>query len=126
MKIITFVTGIMTMIWIGNVAADQSVYETVLAGKKCTETSSQSLSCEYKVGKTLHVSIDGIGDPDTGITFMKSDFDGDFYATFGIGHGCVIVKSGLNKKGRDFAGYAFISPKNGKVYNDWQDCKSGY
>ncbi len=113
--------------WAGFVAAAPSVYEMVVAGKECKESTTQSISCQYKVGKSLHISIDGIGDPDTGITFMKSDFDGDFFATYGVGHGCIIVKSGFEKQGgRLYPGFAFISPKNGKVYNNWRECKAGY
>jgi hypothetical protein len=111
----------------GNAAGSPSVYELTLKGKACEHTSHQSLECNYRVGKSLYVSIAGIGQPDTGIAFMKSDFDGDFYAQFGVGHGCVII--GRGKKGaapdRPFD-FAFISPKNGKVYSDWQECKAGY
>ena len=44
--------------------------------------NSQQLECTYQVGKDLNVSITGIGQPDTAITYMKSDFEGDFYATY--------------------------------------------
>jgi len=109
--------------------ADPSTYELVLAGKKCNESSSQVISCEYKVGNGLHFTIDDIGQPDTGITFVKSSFDGDFYATYGLKHGCIIVKRG--PKGitstefmgpGSFTDYAFVSPKNGKVYRTWKEC----
>lgn len=112
-----------------SVAAEQSTYELVLAGKTCNEWGSQVISCEFKVGDGLHFTIDGIGQPDTGITFMKSSFDGDFYATYSLKHGCIIVKRG--PKGitsKDFmvpgsmTDYAFVSPKNGKVYRTWQEC----
>ena len=42
-------------------AESPSTYEIVLSGKVCKESSTQTLSCEYKVGKGLHFSIDGIG-----------------------------------------------------------------
>lgn len=110
--------------------AGESTYEIVLAGKTCKDRSVvQYISCEYKVGKGLHFSIDAIGQPDTGITFVKCSMDGDFYATYGLKHGCIIVKRG--PKGitsKDFYGpgtpfdYAFVSPKNGKVYRTWQEC----
>ena len=103
-------------------AAEKSTYELVLAAKSC-KTWNQTISCEYTVGSGLKFSIDGIGQPDTGITFIKSSFDGDFYATFGTLHGCVVIKRG--PKGTtssairgpgSFTDYAFVSPKNGKVY----------
>lgn len=103
-----------------------SVYELTLKGKACDETSRQSIECNYRVGRSFHVSIAGIGQPDAGIIFMKSDFDGDFYAKVGTGHGCVIVGRGKQHAASDSTvGFAFISPKNGKVYANWQDCKAG-
>lgn len=68
----------------------KSSYDVVLAGKSCqTGTWDQSLSCEYVVGTGLKFVIAGIGQPDAAVTFMKSSFDEDFYATFGLLHGCV-------------------------------------
>jgi hypothetical protein len=119
---------------IGNVYASESsdnrsnlntAYEVTLSGKECKETQHQ-LNCTYKVGKDLEFSIDGIGMPDTGITFTRSKgIEGDYLAQFGLIHGCIIIKHGKNSKlfGKDFA---FVSPKNGKVYKTWEDCKAGY
>ena len=99
------------------------VYELTLKGKQCQETSSQQLGCEYRIGKTLYISIDGIGRTDTGITFMKSDVNGDFYASIGVLHGCVIVKRNPPDLDPPFTSdYAFISPRSGKVYRTWTEC----
>lgn len=104
-----------------------SIYELTIKGKTCQESSGQSIDCDYKVGKSLHISIAGLGQPDTGVTFMKSDFDGDFYATFGVMHGCVILKPGKKSLTPGYVPtFAFISPKNGKVYKDWEECQSAY
>jgi hypothetical protein len=106
----------------------QSIYDLVLAGKNCKAGKTmQTLSCEYRVGTDLHFSIDGIGDDDTGISFLRSSFEGDYFATVGVMHGCVIVKHG-NKTVPDdlsvlMSDFAFVSPKNGKVYRNWQDCR---
>jgi hypothetical protein len=115
---------------VAKLPGELSTYDIVSSCKVCKETPSQEISCEYKVGKDLHFSIDGIGGEWTGIAFMKSDYDGDFYAAFGIRHGCVIVKRGKTnwKNDADHGpgspfDYAFVSPKNGKVYRDWIDCK---
>jgi hypothetical protein len=115
-------------------SGENSSYEFVLAGKKCeTGTWDQTLSCEYNVGTGLKLVIAGIGQPDTAVTFMKSSFEGDFYASFGLLHGCVIVHRG--KKGVEhddpmepsgLADYAFVSPRNGKVYQKWDRCKAAW
>jgi hypothetical protein len=76
-------------------SGELSSYELVLAGKKCeTGTWAQTLSCEYTVGTGLKFVVAGIGQPDTAVAFMKSSSDGDFYASFGLLHGCVIVQRG--------------------------------
>ena len=113
-------------------AGGRSSYDLVLEGRKCeTGTWDQTLSCEYAVGTGLKFAIAGIGQPDTAVTFMKSSFDGNFYATFGLLHGCVIVKRGTKGVESEdafepggFADYAFVSPRNGKVYRSWEQCEA--
>jgi len=110
-------------------AAETSTYDIVLSGKTCRASGTRTVTCDYRVGKDLHFIIEGIGGPWTGITFIKSDYDGDFYATYGTEHGCVVVKPGrTNWKNPGCGGpgsafdYAFVSPKTGKVYRDWEPC----
>ena len=105
--------------------AEGTAYEDTLTGKTCSE-SRQQISCKYKVGRDLEFSIDGIGMPDTSFTFYRTKgLQGDYYATYGLMHGCIVVKHGGDSElfGRDFA---FVSPKNGKVYKTWTECKAGY
>jgi hypothetical protein len=113
-----------------SIAGELSTYDIVLSGKACKEYPNQEISCDFKVGNDLHFILEGIGSEWTGITFMKSDYEGDFYATYGLGHGCVVVKRGKkNWKNAGCGGpgsafdYAFISSKNGKVYRDWEACQ---
>jgi hypothetical protein len=94
-------------------------YDKTLEGKSCQEDTRQQINCTYKIGEDLEIWIDGIGLPDTGVTFAKSNFQGDYYAAFGMQHLCVMVKSGKDL----LQGLAFISPKNGKVYKDWETCQ---
>ena len=103
--------------------AGNTAYDETLQGKKCKEYRQQ-LGCEYKVGKDLEFSIDGIGSPDTGITFARANHNGDYYAKFALQHGCVIVTHG---KGSPLfmQDFAFVSPRNGKVYKSWESCKQG-
>lgn len=114
------------------VAGDTSTYDTVLSGKTCGPSGTQEIRCTYRVGKDLHFTVDGIGGLWTEITFIKSSYEGDFYATYGLGHGCVVVKRGKSNWENPGCGgpgsafdYAFVSSKTGEVYRDWQDCMQG-
>ena len=112
---------------------NESTYNLVAKGKSCVEGESHQLECTYQVGKDLNISIAGIGQSDTSVTFFKSNFAGDSYATYGLRHGCIIVKRGdkgitnnqLNGPG-SYTDYAFISPKNGKVYSNWEECQTAH
>lgn len=127
-SILVSVVGIFQ--WSIAVAATPSTLDMVLKGKSCRETNSQVIECEYKVGKNLYINIAGVGQPDAQISFLRTDHEGDFYASLGIAHGCVIVKRGPKSlsKEENFSGpgsivdFAFISPKNGKVYPTWEAC----
>ncbi len=99
-----------------------STFDVVIAGKKCAERDSQQLDCDYRVGNDLWVTVAGIGQDDTAVTFMKASFDGDYYATFGLMHACVIVKPG--KKTQALSDFAFISPRTGKVFRSWHECQA--
>jgi hypothetical protein len=103
----------------------QSTYEVVLKAKSCSEWNQQT-NCDYKIGSSFWLSISGIGQPDTGVTFMKADFDGIYYGTYGVMHGCIVIKPGKANKTKNLADFAFVSPKNGKVYSDWKTCQAGY
>lgn len=110
-------------------AVGVSTYELAVSGRTCKiSDSSQSLECEYRIG-SLWFTISGIGRPDTGVTFMNSSFDDDFYASFGLMHGCVTIKPGHKVGNQEVLGagslldYAFVSPVNGNVYETWQECQ---
>lgn len=57
----------------GEVNAAPSTYELTVHGKTCRESVDQQLDCDYKLCESLHISIAGIGLPDTGVTFLKSE-----------------------------------------------------
>ncbi len=108
---------------------EQSVANTVAGAMSCKQQrNSSQMDCSYKIGVGLHFEIAGVGQPDAGVTFYKVDWDSDFYATFGMQHGCVVVKQGKRRLERlppgDARGMdmAFVSPKNGKVYASWPEC----
>lgn len=104
-------------------AMAQSTYEATVRGKACSEAANQQVNCDYKIGKGFWLSIAGVGQSDAAVTFMKVDFDGQYYGTFGVMHGCVIVKPGVASKATPID-LAFVSPRNGKVYMTWQQCQA--
>jgi hypothetical protein len=105
---------------------EESTFDLLTKGKNCKESSNQQIECNYKIGEDFWLSIPGIGLTDSAITLMKSDFYGSYYASYGLGHGCVIVKPGSKNRSLIRPNMAFVSPVNGKVYKDWESCKSGF
>jgi len=100
----------------------QATYDAVVRGMACTQQSTTgSIECVYRIGQSLRITIAGVGEPDAGITFEGGSMEGDFYATFGIAHGCVIIKPG--SKNSSAADFAFISPVTGRVHRTWQQCQ---
>lgn len=105
-----------------------STYALTLAGKKCSESQLQPIECTYVVGKDLEFTIAAVGQPYAGVHFLRSSFAGDYYASFGLNHGCVIVRPGEKSVvpiSNPQLLFAFVSPRNGKVYSSWEQCKGG-
>jgi hypothetical protein len=75
----------------------------------------------------LHNAVTGIGQPDSGITFMKSDFNRDFYTAVGVLHGCVMIVNRNPEliKLRNAFAFGFIAPRTWTVYRTWQECEFG-
>ena len=109
-----------------SVGQGRATVDVVIAGMGCKQIARDQLDCEYRVGRDLHFTISGVGDEDADVTFMKSSFDGDYYGSVALAYRCAIVKpGGANRlKLLDAGALAFVSPKNGKVYADWQSCKA--
>ena len=107
--------------------AEDTIFLRTLAGKQCSQSLNQHIECAYTIGNDLKFVIGPIGDDHNSVTFLRSSFSGDYYASFGMLHGCVIVKAGrktIEANKRALGQYAFISPRTGKVYNDWVECKA--
>jgi hypothetical protein len=109
--------------------APVSLYDLVLKSKKChaqAEEFGGDIECNYRIGKDLHIAIVAVGEELASVKFFRSSFDGDFYGSIGMMHGCVIVQPGKAAPPPvDRLGFAFISPKNGKVYRTWEACQKG-
>ena len=117
------ITGLLLCTVIPAAALEPRTHDVVVAGMQCKQNSFGSLECDYHVGRSLHFGVVGVGDKDAAITFYASSFNGDYYASVGVLHGCVIVKPGKAIRGSAALDFAFVSPRNGKVYADWQSCR---
>ena len=95
-----------------------SLYLELKERQKCEYPSyaTKQLNCTYFAGKKFKISIAGVGQSDAGILFDHSVYGEDYYGKFGLLHGCVIVTS------QDFNEMAFISPRDGNIYIDWDAC----
>lgn len=101
--------------------AKNPTYDAVLEGMSCKQQQSGQMNCEYKVGRSLRFVIAGVGQPDVAITFFKVDSEGDYYASVGVLHGCVVVKP--TREGPDTTNaFAYVSPRDGKTYRNWPTC----
>ena len=117
---VVLITGIATTVATSAVA--DSIYDLTVKGTSCQNRDVGGVDCTYRIGKDLEFEIAGIGDPDAGIAFTRSNMSGDFYAKFGLQHGCVIVVRGFAGSAPHPIDFAFVSPRNGRVYRTWQEC----
>jgi hypothetical protein len=106
-----------------------TTYDATLIGKNCEIYENQSIACEYQVGEGLHFVITDIGGQAGAVSFWKSSRESDFYAAFGLRHGCIVVRRGTQSVAsipeaaqKLIDDVAYVSPANGKVYREWQKC----
>ena len=105
-----------------------STYDIVSDSADCTRAGDgKDIRCDYRAGRSLHISITGVGKEYPAVTFMRANFDSGFYAAFGVRHGCVVVKrnravSEGPKYRNPLLDLAFISPETGVVYPEWRPC----
>ena len=98
-----------------------TTYDATIDGMSCRQQPSGRLDCEYRVGSSLRFVIAGVGQDDAAVTFFRVDSIGDYYAGYAALHGCVVIKP--TRQARDsVASFAFVSPRDGKVYRSWQNC----
>jgi hypothetical protein len=105
----------------------QTAFQAATTGARCTQNAQGSRSCRYEIGSSLVISIAAVGESDAGVSFLKSDFNGDFYARMAVQHRCVIVSGGTKapEATKALDGYlAFISPRTGLVYRTWESCEA--
>ena len=113
------VTGLLLAQVGGTVFAQTSLAEELESTKTCDRSQ-----CSFRAGRDLRFTITGIGDSNGGVVFDRSLSDGDYYASLGLRHGCIIVHNGAAKP-PILTQVAFVHPRTAKVYNSWQACMGG-
>lgn len=110
-------------------ANSESVYDATLKGKACSDRNdltSQRRDCDYKIGDGFWLSIAAVGTPMATAHFMKSDFEGKYFASFLPSSYCAMISKGKRTgKYMDISDLAYVSLKNGKVYQNVAGCESG-
>ena len=100
----------------------RQTYDVVVSGMECRQNLQGDMECNYHVGRSLHFGIAGVGQKDPSIYFYEASMKGDYFALFGLSHGCVVVKPGPALPQNQKDDLAFVSPKNGRVYQTWERC----
>ena len=111
------VLALVAATWVIVAYPKETLVQRLEKTKVCSKTE-----CTYRAGKDLQFTIAGIGQADVGSVFERSAYEGDYYASMGMAHGCVIVHNG-KAKGSILTELAFVSPKTGRAYSTWQDCQ---
>lgn len=79
--------------------------------------------CVFRIGQDLQFTLVGIGQPNAAVVFERVNSEGDYCASVGFLHSCVIVHNGPKSK-PILTHRAFVSPINGKAYGTWKECKA--
>ena len=110
-----------------------SAFDALLDGMSCKQQKNGQIRCDYQVGSSLRFAIAGVGQEDVVVSFVHLDSLGDFFASVAPLHGCVVVKPKRPEEAARAAGlhptdsvatFAYVSPRNGKVYRTWSACLS--
>jgi hypothetical protein len=97
-------------------------YDAVVKGMSCKQRQTGEMDCEYQVGQSLRFGISGVSQPDAAVMFYKVDAADEYYAGVIALHGCVVIRPARSAGADSVARFAFVSPRDGKVYRDWQSC----
>jgi hypothetical protein len=115
----------------GSQRSEITTYAAVVAGMKCSQTFMNQMDCVYHVGKSLEFVAAGVGMNEAVFTIYRANSDGDYYISAGGNRmpDCAIVKPGKTRgRGLTASGeldFAFVSPRTGKVFRQWNECIQG-
>lgn len=106
-------------------AAIEPPYDAVKRGARCDLEPDGGLACRYRVGRDLEFDLRRVGERDVELRLIRSSEAGDYRADREMMGRCVFVRHGA--RGRDAGGseftYAFVSGRNGFVYQSLRECR---
>ena len=102
---------------------ENRTYDEVVDGMSCRQQSNGRLDCTYTVGSGLRFRIEGVGQDDALVNFVKVDSTAGWVAGFSLLLGCVVVKPAAATVD-SAAALAFVAPRDGRVYRIWQHCRN--
>lgn len=105
----------------------ETPFEATRRGANCNLVPDGSLRCFYTVGEDLRFELRRIGEPDVALRILRSLARGHYIADAELLSGCVFVRhgpEGVAAGGLRFD-YAFVSGRNGLVYDTLEDCRAG-
>ena len=105
----------------------QTACEAPTTDARCSPGVQGERVCRYEIGSSLVHSIAAAGESDAGVSFLRADLTGDFYASMAIQHRCGIVSGGMKvpEAAKAFDEYfASISPWTGLAYRTWEACEA--
>ncbi len=125
MRVLWFLVPTVLSTWSPG-ALSGSTYDAVLKSRLCNERETQQLDCNYRIADDFWLSIAAVGASNATVHFMASSIEGSYYASFLTESSCVMIIQGKRRsKVGDFSDLAYVSPRNGKVYQNVADCESG-
>ena len=102
---------------------ENRAYNEVVDGMSCRQQSNGRLDCSYAVGSGLRFRIEGVGQDEALINFVRVDSTGGWVAGYSLMLGCVVVRP-VGATADSAAALAFVAPRDGRVYRVWQHCKN--
>jgi hypothetical protein len=106
-------------------AALEPPYDAVKRRARCDLEPDASLACRYRAGRDLEFELRRVGERDVELRLIRSSEAGDYRADGEMMSRCVFVRHGA--RGREQGGsefsYAFVSGRNGFVYQSLRDCR---
>jgi hypothetical protein len=107
-----------------HILAYENIHDVVRDSRNCWFEDQKGFTCEFVIGENLKFVMVDVGGPETTTLVQKSDSEnGKYYLNVNASHNCLIIGDQASQLFQ--GGFAYISPKNAKVYKNAASCVSG-